>query len=107
MTKFMVITLCGSVRTGKQLCDAIAQRWSLEGYIVLKVDVWDLWNEMHNGTMKEEKKMLDDMHKRKIEMSDFIYVINKNGYIGDSTKSEIEYAKKLKKPVLYLEEPKQ
>jgi hypothetical protein len=47
--------------------------------------------------------MLDDIHKRKIDMSDEIYVINKNGYIGESTKSEIEYAIKTGKKVDYLE----
>ena len=47
--------------------------------------------------------MLDNMHKRKIDMADSIFVINKNGYIGDSTKSEIEYAIKHNKKVLYLE----
>ena len=47
--------------------------------------------------------MLDDMHKRKIDMSDSIFVINVGGYIGDSTKSEIEYAKAHGKTVDYLE----
>ena len=49
------------------------------------------------------KEMLDDMHKRKIDMADEIFVINVNGYIGESTKSEIEYAKSLGKMVNYLE----
>ena len=48
--------------------------------------------------------MLDDMHKRKIDMADEIFVINKSGYIGSSTKSEIEYARKTGKKVLYLEQ---
>lgn len=47
--------------------------------------------------------MLDDMHKRKIDLSDAIYVINVGGYIGDSTKSEIEYAKMTGKEIMYLE----
>ena len=51
-----------------------------------------------NNIKKEEitidtKNMLDEMHRQKIDMSDEIYVINMNGYIGESTKSEIEYAK--------------
>lgn len=48
--------------------------------------------------------MLDDMHKRKIDMADEIFVINVNGYIGDSTKSEIEYAKAKEKNIKYLED---
>ena len=49
------------------------------------------------------KEMLDDMHKRKIDMADEIYVINVGGYIGESTRSEIEYAKKNGRGVRYLE----
>ena len=48
--------------------------------------------------------MLDDMHKRKIDMADEIFVINVGGYIGESTKSEIEYAKAHNKKVKYLED---
>ncbi len=47
--------------------------------------------------------MLDDMHKRKIDMADSIYVINVRGYIGYSTKSEIEYAREHGKKIEYLE----
>ena len=43
------------------------------------------------------------MHKAKIDLADEIFVINKNGYIGESTKSEIEYALKQGKSVRYLE----
>jgi hypothetical protein len=48
--------------------------------------------------------MLDDMHKRKIDMADEIFVINVHGYIGESTRSEIEYAKRTGKTVRYLEQ---
>ena len=58
---------------------------------------------MDEGTLTKTKEMLDDMHKRKIDMADEIFVINVNGYIGDSTKSEIEYATKQGKKVNYLE----
>ena len=56
-------------------------------------------------TLSKTKEMLDDMHKRKIDMADAIYVINVEGYIGESTKSEIEYAQKHGKEVRYLVEP--
>ena len=52
----------------------------------------------------DTKKMLDKMHKQKIDMSDEILVINVNGYIGESTKLEIEYALRKGKNVTYLEE---
>ena len=61
---------------------------------------------MDEGTLTKTKEMLDDMHKRKIDMADEIYVINVGGYIGESTKSEIEYAKKHGKKVNYLEQDK-
>lgn len=48
--------------------------------------------------------MLDDMHKRKIDMADEIFVINVGGYIGSSTRSEIKYAEESGKLVRYLEE---
>ena len=105
--KFKVVTLCGSVRIGKELWDKMAHDLSLKGIIVLKVDVWEdgtgIYERCHNGDLQEAKKMLDEMHKAKIEMSDFIYVLNKNGYIGESTRSEIDYAKSLGKPIEYFE----
>jgi hypothetical protein len=55
----------------------------------------EVWSE-------DTKIMLDDMHKRKIDMADEIFVINVGGYIGESTKSEIEYALKTNKIVNYL-----
>lgn len=58
---------------------------------------------MDEGTLTKTKEMLDDMHKRKIDLADEIFVINVGGYIGESTKSEIEYAKATGKKVNYLE----
>ena len=50
--------------------------------------------------------MLDEMHKQKIDLSDEIYVINVGGYIGESTKNEIEYAKARGKEVSFMENKK-
>ncbi len=100
-SKYPVITLCGSTRFKEQFLEA-QKRLTLEGNIVISVGLFG-----HSGD--EEvwaegiKEMLDDMHKRKIEMADAIYVINVGGYIGSSTRSEIEYAKALGKDVRYLE----
>ena len=100
--KYSVITLCGSTRFKDAFLEA-QKRLTLEGNIVISVGLFghsgddEVWTE---GT----KKMLDDMHKRKIDMSDSIYVINVGGYIGSSTRSEIEYAKKNGKEVKYLEQ---
>ena len=58
---------------------------------------------MNENTLTKTKLMLDDMHKRKIDLCDEIFVINVGKYIGESTKSEIEYAIKTGKKVNYLE----
>jgi hypothetical protein len=52
----------------------------------------------------QQKIMLDEIHKRKIDMSDAIYVINKDGYIGSSTRSEIKYAEEHNKEIIFMEE---
>lgn len=99
--KYPVITLCGSTRFKEQFLEA-QKRLTLAGNIVISVGLFghsgddEVWTE---GT----KEMLDDMHKRKIDMADAIYVINVGGYIGESTRSEIEYAKRNGKEVRYLE----
>ena len=109
--KYNVITLCGSTRFKEQFLET-QKRLTLEGNIVISVGLFghsgdsEVWENMDEGTLTKTKEMLDDMHKRKIDMADEIFVINVGGYIGDSTKSEIEYAKANDKKVRYLEEPK-
>lgn len=63
----------------------------------------NFFNNLKDKINIETKKMLDEMHKQKIDMSNEIYVINFGGYIGESTKSEIEYAKSKGKKISYLE----
>ena len=100
--KYKVITLCGSTKFKDDFLKE-QKRLSLEGNIVISVGLFghsgdnEVWSE---GT----KEMLDDMHKRKIDMADEIFVINKGGYIGLSTRSEIEYAISTNKKVNYMEQ---
>ena len=99
--RFKVITLCGSTRFKDAFLET-QKRLTLEGNIVISVGLFghsgddEVWKE---GT----KEMLDNMHKRKIDMSDGIFVINVGGYVGESTRSEIDYAIKNGKTVEYLE----
>lgn len=99
--KYNVITLCGSTKFKEDFIRE-QKRLTLEGNIVISVGLFghsgddEVWTE-------NVKEMLDDMHKRKIDMADEIFVINKGGYIGSSTKSEIEYATKTGKKVNYME----
>lgn len=99
--KYPVITLCGSTRFKEQFLEA-QKRLTLEGNIVISVGLFGHSGDDEAWT-KGTKEMLDDMHKRKIDMADAIYVINVGGYIGESTKSEILYAKSHGKTVYYLE----
>ena len=99
--KYKVITLCGSTKFKDDFIKE-QKRLTLEGNIVISVGLFG-----HSGDdevwAEGMKEMLDDMHKRKIDMADEIFVINKGGYIGSSTKSEIEYAIKTNKKVNYME----
>ena len=99
--KYKVITLCGSTRFKDEFLE-VQKRLTLEGNIVISVGLFghsgddEVWTP---GT----KEMLDNMHKRKIDMADGIFVINVGGYIGESTRSEIDYAIRNGKTVEYLE----
>jgi len=76
------------------------EKLTLNGNIILTPN---FFNNSNVTTNLETRKMLDEMHRQKIDMSDEIYVINLGGYIGESTKSEIEYAKIKGKKISYLE----
>lgn len=97
---YKVITLCGSTRF-KEDFERVNKNLTLLGYIVISVGCFG-----HAGDVftEEQKVMLDDIHKRKIDMSDAIYVINKDGYIGSSTRSEIKYAREHGKQVIFMED---
>ena len=100
--KYKIITLCGSTRFREEFTEA-QKRLTLEGNIVISVGLFG-----HSGDseamLAETKEMLDDMHKRKIDLADEIYVVNPGGYIGSSTRSEIDYAVQTGKVVNYLED---
>ena len=97
--KYKVITLCGSTKFKDQFME-VQKRLTLAGNIVISVGLFghsgddEVWTD-------HTKEMLDDMHKRKIDMADEIFVINVDGYIGDSTASEMEYATNTGKPIRF------
>ena len=107
---YTIITLCGSTRFKDEFMEA-QKRLTLEGNIVISVGLFghsgdnEVWENMDEGTLTRTKEMLDDMHKRKIDMADAIYVINEDGYIGGSTRGEIRYAASQGKEIRYLEAP--
>lgn len=95
-----IITLCGSTKFKKEF-EEVNKKLTLEGNLVISVGLFE-----HSGDIitEEQKVMLDDLHKRKIDLAEEIFVINVGGYIGSSTRSEIEYAIKTGKDVNYLED---
>lgn len=95
---YKVITLCGSTKFKREFME-VQKKLTLEGNIVISVGCFGHAGDKFSD---DKKLMLDDMHKRKIDMSDEIFVINVGGYIGDSTRSEIEYAERHKKVIKYL-----
>ncbi|PIE76946.1 MAG: hypothetical protein CSA13_02000 [Clostridiales bacterium] len=104
---YTVVTLCGSTRFKDEFI-SVQKELTLKGYIVISVGLFghsgdaEVWEGMSENTLTKTKIMLDDMHKRKIDMADEIFVINVGGYIGESTRSEIDYAKRHGKVINYL-----
>lgn len=103
----VTICLCGSTRFTREM---LVLQWQLtkQGHVVLS---WcalpdDYYQEgqekAHIGDQEGVKAIVDEVHKRKIVLADEVVVLNIGGYIGDSTRSEIEYAQRLGKPIRYI-----
>lgn len=81
---YKIVTLCGSTRFKREFLE-VQKRLTLEGNIVISVGLFghsgdnEVWENMDEGTLTKTKNMLVDMHKRKIDLSDAIYVINVGG----------------------------
>jgi len=98
--KIKVITICGSLKFKDEMMK-VAMQMELAGNIIL-TPIFPITDDKDAYT-EEEAITLGKMHKEKIKLSDAIFVVNVNGYIGKSTKSEIEFAKTHNKEILYLE----
>ncbi|MDQ7094265.1 hypothetical protein REC12_11760 [Desulfosporosinus sp. PR] len=96
---FKVITLCGSTKFKDDFL-RIQKELTLQGNIIISIGSFEHYDK--EIFTAETIEMLGEMHKRKIDMADEIYVINKNGYIGNSTRNEIEYATLTGKKVNYM-----
>lgn len=94
----MKITLCGSARFEKQFKE-LNERLTLRGHVIYSLAVYPSDKSKKNWYTTQQKEILDQMHKEKIRNSDAIVVINVDGYIGESTSSEIAYANKLHKKI--------
>ena len=94
-----IITVCGSLRFYKEMME-IAEKMELKGNCML-VPIYNPNKPSKDDFTEEEALMLDKMHKEKIKLSDQILVVNVNNYIWYNKKKEIEYARSLKKEIMY------
>lgn len=95
-----IVCLCGSTRFARQFVEQ-NERLTLAGNIVLSVGSFGhLRAEPYT---EGQKAALDALHLRKIDLADRVLVLNVGGYIGESTRREVEYAERAGKPVDYLE----
>lgn len=109
MKKPKIITICGSSRfadlhqimkfdleqDGTVICLTINY---LPGWYIAGKE----WKPDHIAEQAGKKELFDELHLRKIDISDAIFVVNQDGYIGESTRNEIEYAEKLNKEIIYM-----
>lgn len=98
--KRKVVTLCGSVRFWNKIQE-MSERLEIENeYAVIGL----IPHVMDRDFTEYEKELLGELHRVKIDLSDAIFVVNVGGYIGESVKKEIEYAKEKGKEIIYLED---
>ena len=102
-----IICLCGSTRFTDTML-VIQWEFTKQGNVVLgwcalPDDYFDGEDKTHVGDLEGVKDIVDEVHKRKIDLADEVFVINVDGYIGESTRSEIDYAIEHDKPVYWLE----
>lgn len=104
-TETTIVCICGSTRFRDEIAAARA-KLTLMGEIVVGPEVLvrsdPAYADLHDS---EQKVMLDALHLRKIDLATYVYVVNPGGYVGDSTRREIEYALSVGKPVQYLAAP--
>lgn len=96
-----VICYCGSLRF-KNLFEKYEYESVFKGEIALLPCCMFVDIEREYGALSDYKQKADEQHKRKIDICDEVFVINENGYIGESTRSEIDYALKIGKPIRYM-----
>ena len=96
----VIVCLCGSTRFKEEFIQANFQE-TLAGKIVLTVG-WFSHHDASTWTPNEEQKIaFDILHKRKIDLADEVLVIDVDGYIGESTRSEILHAEAAGKIIRY------
>ena len=102
-----IICLCGSTRFTPEM---LVIQWELtkKGHVVLSWcalpdSYFEGKDKTHIGDQEGVKEIVDEVHKRKIDLADEVWILNIDGYIGESTRSEMEYAEKHGKSIHFLE----
>ena len=94
-----IVTLCASFRFWSEM-QATAERLELEkGWVVLS----PVPHVLERALTEQEKALLGELHRSKIDLSDAIFVVNVGGYVGQAVAAEIEYVKRKGKEIMYLE----
>ncbi len=99
MNRRKIVTLCGSIKFWDKRQE-LYKKLELENkYAVIGITP----HVMNRNFTEDEEDLLDELHRIKIDLADAIYVVNVNGYIGKSTREEIECAEQKGKEIMYLE----
>ena len=110
MRKPKIICLCGSTRFTELM---LVKQWELtkQGFIVLSwcalPDSYFQGDKAHIGDQEGVKEIVDEVHMRKIDLADEVHILNIDGYIGESTRNELNYAKKQGKIIKFIEPEKE
>lgn len=97
----LIYCLCGSTRRAAATFEQEQLRLTLEGAIVLSIGANK--NDLELGITPEQAIRLDVLHLFKVERADVVRILNVGGYIGPSTRHELEYARRLGKRIEFLE----
>jgi len=100
-----IICYCGSLRVADEAFKKAEYESVLDGHIALLPCCMFVDIQREYGAESDYKQLADQLHKRKIDLCDEVFVLNVGGYIGESTRNEIKYAEEIGKPVSYLETP--
>jgi len=101
--KYKIATLCGSTKFKKEF-DLVARYLTLSGYIVINISPFYVEDDGLLPLDENVQHMFQEMHLQRIDMADVVVIVDPNGYVGDSTRKEIECAKTIGKPVEYASE---
>ena len=93
-------TVCGSIKFSREMMKYRDEQLSNGNWVLIPENM-ELDAQM-NDTIKAK---MDILHKSKIDVADTVLIWNRNGYIGKSTRSELDYAQRINKPVTFLEDP--